>query len=254
MPRRTFATNLSRLYGVGEVTVFGTANYSMRIWLNPKELKTRGLTTEDVANAVREQNVQVAAGQIGQPPVDGKNIMDFQYTVTTLGRLSDVEQFENIIVRTADRTKITRLKDVARVELGAQTYDQYNLIKGRPTANIGIFQLPGSNALDVVREIRQEVAKLSKSFPKGMSVRVSARYDEVRRRIDSRRLRNADRSRRARAARDPGVPARLAGTARARDHRAGYDHRRVFRHVAARVQRQHAHAVRPGAGDRHRRG
>ena len=159
---------LSRLKGVGEVTVFGTANYSMRIWLNPKELKSRGLTTEDVANALREQNVQVAAGQVGQPPVDGKETADFQYTVRTLGRLSSEEQFENIIVRAADRTKITRLKDVARVELGAQTYDQYNLIKGRPTANIGIFQLPGSNALDVVREVRNKVEELAKSFPKGM--------------------------------------------------------------------------------------
>ncbi len=160
---------LSRLHGVGEVTVFGTANYSMRVWLNPHELKSRGLTTEDVANALREQNVQVAAGQVGQPPIDDKNAPDFQYNVTTLGRLSDAEQFQNIIVRAADRTKITRLKDVARIELGAQTYDQYNLIKGRPTANIGIFQLPGSNALDVVREVRKEVEKLAASFPKGMS-------------------------------------------------------------------------------------
>jgi len=159
---------LSRLKGVGEVTVFGTANYSMRIWLNPNELKSRGLTTEDVANALREQNVQVAAGQVGQPPVDD-HPADFQYTVRTLGRLSTTEQFENIIVRAADRTKITRLKDVAKVELGAQTYDQYNLIKGRPTANIGIFQLPGSNALDVVREVRAKVDELAKNFPKGMS-------------------------------------------------------------------------------------
>jgi HAE1 family hydrophobic/amphiphilic exporter-1 len=160
---------LSRIKGVGEVTVFGTANYSMRIWLDAPKLKSRGLTTEDVANALREQNVQVAAGQVGQPPIGNQSAPDFQYTVTTLGRLSTEEQFGDIIVRTADRTKITRLKDIARVELGAQTYDQYNLLKGQPTANIGIFQLPGSNALDVVKEVRAEVEKLGKSFPPGMA-------------------------------------------------------------------------------------
>jgi hydrophobic/amphiphilic exporter-1 (mainly G- bacteria), HAE1 family len=166
---RALRDELSRLYGVGEVTVFGTANYSMRVWLNADKMKARSLTTEDVAAALREQNVQVAAGQVGQPPSDPKNAQDFQFTVTTLGRLSDVTQFENVIVRAANRTQITRLKDIARIELGAQTYDQYNLIKGRATANIGIFQLPGSNALDVVSNVRQAVDKLSKSFPKGMS-------------------------------------------------------------------------------------
>ena len=101
--------------------------------------------------AIREQNVQVAAGQVGQPPSDRERLA-FQYTVTTLGRLSDVEQFENIIVKTADGNRVTRLKDVARVELGARRYDTFNMREGRPTAAIGIFQLPGSNALDVADE------------------------------------------------------------------------------------------------------
>src|SRR6476660_6718593 len=166
---RELRDELSRIHGVGEVTVFGTANYSMRVWLNAEKLKARNLTTEDVAAALREQNVQVAAGQVGQPPTNLKKSQEFQYTVTTLGRLSDVKQFENVIVRASNRTQITRLKDIARIELGGQTYDQYNLLRGRPTANIGIFQLPGSNALDVVREVRKAVAKLSEKFPKGMS-------------------------------------------------------------------------------------
>jgi HAE1 family hydrophobic/amphiphilic exporter-1 len=166
---RELRDELSRLHGVGEVTVFGTANYSMRIWLNAEKMKARNLTTEDVAAALREQNVQVAAGQVGQPPGDPNNPQDFQYTVTTLGRLSDVSQFENIIVRASNRTQIVRLRDIARIELGAQTYDQYNMIKGRPTANIGIYQLPGSNALDVVREVRATVDKMAEKFPKGMS-------------------------------------------------------------------------------------
>ncbi|HVT26675.1 MAG TPA: efflux RND transporter permease subunit, partial [Lacipirellulaceae bacterium] len=160
---------LSRLNGVGDVTVFGTANYSMRIWLDAEKLKARNLTTEDVVAALREQNVQVAAGQVGQPPTDPKHPLAFQYTVTTLGRLSDVSQFENIIVRAQDRTRITRLKDVARIELGAQTYDQYNLKKGQPTANIGIYQLPGSNALDVAREVRAAMKNHAKTFPKVMT-------------------------------------------------------------------------------------
>ncbi len=162
---------LSRLEGVGEVVVFGASNYSMRIWLNAEKLKARSLTTEDVADAIREQNVQVAAGQIGQPPTPPGKELAFQYTVTTLGRLSTVEQFEDIIVKGGEGTRVTRLKDVARVELGAQSYDQYNLKQGQPTANIGIYQLPGSNALDVAERVRSTTERLSQSFPEGI------RYD-----------------------------------------------------------------------------
>ncbi|MEX2172467.1 MAG: multidrug efflux RND transporter permease subunit [Pirellulales bacterium] len=158
---------LSRVTGVGDVTVFGTANYSMRVWLDPEKLKARGLTTQDVLVAIEEQNVQVAAGQIGQPPLPADKEVSFQYTVTTLGRLSDVEQFQDIIVK-ADGTRITRLADVARIELGAQSYDQFNLKQGQPTANIGIYQLPGSNAIDVVERVRAAVTELSRTFPEGM--------------------------------------------------------------------------------------
>ena len=159
---------LSRLPGVGDVTVFGTANYSMRVWINPEQLKARGLTTEDVTNAIREQNVQVAAGQIGQPPLPEGKPIAFQYTVTTKGRLSDAKEFENIIVKTGDGSRITRLRDVATVELGAETYDQFNLKQGIPTANIGIYQLPGSNAIAVAENVRAAIEKMSGSFPEGM--------------------------------------------------------------------------------------
>ena len=161
---------LSRVQGVGEVTVFGTANYSMRVWLDPEKLKARSLTTQDVVAAIQEQNVQVAAGQIGQPPAPEGQL--FQYTVSVLGRLSGVEQFENIIVRTGDGGRHTFLKDVARVELGAQTYDQFNLNKGRPTANIGIYQLPGGNALDVAEQVKAALQRLSESFPEGMAYEI----------------------------------------------------------------------------------
>lgn len=157
---------LSRVRGVGEVTVFGTANYSMRIWLDPEKLKARNLTTQEVVAAIQEQNVQVAAGQIGQPPAPEG--LAFQYTVNVLGRLSDAVQFENIMVKKGEGSQITYLKDVARVELGAQTYDQFNLKQGRPTANIGVYQLPGANALQVAEEVKASLDRLSESFPAGM--------------------------------------------------------------------------------------
>ncbi|MHB0959363.1 MAG: efflux RND transporter permease subunit [Pirellulaceae bacterium] len=161
---------LSRVPGVGEVTVFGTASYSMRVWLDPAKLKIRELTTQEVVAAIREQNTQVAAGQIGQPPAPEGQV--FQYTVSVLGRLSDVEQFENIIIRTGDEGQLTLLKDVARVELGAQTYDQFNMNKGQPTANIGIYQLPGANALAVAEQVKAAVERMSESFPEGMAYEI----------------------------------------------------------------------------------
>ncbi len=159
---------LSRVKGVGDVRVFGAADYSMRVWLKPDQLKSRGMTAGDVLESIREQNVQVAAGQVNQPPGADDNGLAFQYTVTTLGRLSDVKQFENIILKTAGGNRVTRLKDVARVELGAMSYDTYNMREGRPTAAIGIFQLPGSNALEVAENVREVMERLSKNFPKGM--------------------------------------------------------------------------------------
>ncbi len=156
---------LSRAPGVGDVTIFGTGNYSMRVWLDPYKLQARGLTTQDVMATIQEQNVQVAAGQIGQTPAPEGQA--FQYAVTVLGRLSDVEQFENMIVK-ADGGRLTYLKDVARIELGAQTYDQFNLKQGKPTANIGIYQLPGANALQVAEEVIAAMDRLKASFPPGM--------------------------------------------------------------------------------------
>ncbi|HVJ84450.1 MAG TPA: efflux RND transporter permease subunit, partial [Caulifigura sp.] len=159
---------LARVKGVGEVQVFGASSYSMRVWLDPERLKARGLTTQDVVAAIQEQNVQVAAGTVGQPP--SPQDTDFQYTVTVLGRLSDVKQFEDIIVKTGTATQLTRLKDVARIELGAQTYDQFNLKQGQPTANIGIYQLPGANALDVALQVTATVNELAKKFPRGIKL------------------------------------------------------------------------------------
>jgi len=161
---------LSRIPGVGDVSVFPQSDYSMRIWLDPRQLKSRDLTTEDVLSAIREQNVQVAAGQIGQPPAPrGQN---FQYTVNVLGRLSDVEQFEDIIVKTGEGGRITRLRDVARVELGGKGYEITSGLSGAPSASVAIYQLPGANALDVAKQIYATMEELSGFFPEDMEYRI----------------------------------------------------------------------------------
>jgi len=161
---------LSRIRGVGDVVIFPASDYSMRIWLDPRQLKSRNLTTQDVLSAVREQNVQVAAGQIGQPPAPrGQN---FQYTVNVLGRLTDVEQFGEIIIKTAEGGRITRLKDIARIELGGKTYDITSSLSGAPSASVLIYQLPGANALDVAQQVRAIMAELSEFFPEGLEYKI----------------------------------------------------------------------------------
>ncbi len=166
---------LARLDGVGEVGTFGAGDYSMRIWLDPEKLRARNLTTNDVVAAIREQNVQVAAGQIGQPPAPkGQN---FQYTINTLGRLESVRQFEDIIVKTAPGGRITRTKDVARVELGSHIYDLSGRFSGRPITILAIYQLPGANALEIGKRVKAKMAQLSKSFPEGIEYKIA--FDET---------------------------------------------------------------------------
>ncbi len=162
---------LARLPGVGDVNVFGIGQYSMRIWLDPQQLLARSLTPNDVINAIRQQNQDVAAGQIGMPPA--ANGQNFQLTVNVSGALADVDQFENIILKTdasaGGSAAITRLKDVARVELGAQTYSQFFNMDGKPAAGIAIYQLPEANALDVAKEVETALQGLKKDFPQGLS-------------------------------------------------------------------------------------
>ena len=167
---------LTRINGVGEVQIMGAKDYGMRIWLNPNTLKARGLTTMDVLAAIREQNVQVAAGQIGAPPsAPGQ---EFQYTVNTLGRLSDVEQFKNIILKVGEGGRLVRVRDVARVELGAQAYNWYAQLDGSPSIAIGIYQLPGANALDVAKNVRAEMDRLAVTFPEGLDYKIA--YDTTK--------------------------------------------------------------------------
>ncbi|AWM37761.1 Efflux pump membrane transporter BepE [Gemmata obscuriglobus] len=157
---------LSRVEGVGTVTVVGAGSYSMRVWLDPDKLAARQLTTQDVSAALARQNVQVAAGQIGQSPAEpGQR---FQMTVTTLGRLSDPRQFEEIILKSGEAGQLVYLRDVARVELGAQNYDMFAVQAGRESAFLIVYQLPGSNAIEVAKGVRAAMEKVKPSLPEGV--------------------------------------------------------------------------------------
>ena len=136
---------------MGDVFVFGGQDYSMRVWLDPDKLQSRNLMAGDVLRVLREQNVQVAAGQLGQPPVPKGQ--DFQYTMNTLGRLVEAEQFADIILKTGTDGEVVYLKDVARTELGAKNQDYTLSLDGKPAVGLAIFQLPGSNALDVADRV-----------------------------------------------------------------------------------------------------
>ncbi|MBV8102859.1 MAG: efflux RND transporter permease subunit, partial [Verrucomicrobia bacterium] len=157
---------LSRLYGVGNVQIFGERDYSMRLWLDPNKMYARGLTAQDVVSAVQAQNIQVAAGQPGAPPAPKGTA--FTLTINTLGRLITPDQFKQIIVKRGSNGQIVYLADVAEVELGAQDYSTTSSLDGKPAVALGIFQLPGSNALKASQAVRDTMKELSASFPPGL--------------------------------------------------------------------------------------
>ncbi|HEX3357042.1 MAG TPA: multidrug efflux RND transporter permease subunit [Tepidisphaeraceae bacterium] len=158
---------LARLPGVGDITIFGARDYSMRLWLNPEQLASRKLTAGDVIRAVQEQNVQVAAGIVGGQPLPPGTV-PFQYTVNAQGRLIEPKEFGEIIVKTGANGSVTRVKDIARVELGAADYSTSTHFNGLPGVGIPIFQLPGSNAIATANAIYKKMDELKKSFPSGV--------------------------------------------------------------------------------------
>ena len=162
---------LKRVRGVGDVIIFGERKYAMRLWLNPTKMAQRGLTATTVLNALQEQNVQVAAGQIGQPPApSGQN---YQVSVRAVGRLSEPSEFDNIILKTGTDGTIIRVKDVGHSELGAEDYGSVLRFNGHDAVGLGVTQLPGANALDVDRLAKEELIKLSQTFPPGLKVAVA---------------------------------------------------------------------------------
>jgi multidrug efflux pump len=162
---------LGRLPGVGNVQVFGAGDFSMRVWLNPNKLASHNLTATDVVQAIREQNVQVAAGVLGAPPTSTGSTA-FQLLVNTQGRLTTEEEFSNIIVRAAKDGQITRIRDLGRVELGSSTYALRSLLDNKPAAALPISQRPGSNALQTSQQVRDTMERLKKSFPEGVDYRI----------------------------------------------------------------------------------
>lgn len=169
---RQVRDELARLPGVGDVLVWGAGEYSMRIWLDPSSVATRGLTASDIVAALREQNVQVAAGSVGQQP---NTDSAFQVTVNTLGRLSTEEQFGEIVVKTGEDGQVTRLRDVARVSLGADGYTLRSLLNGESAPALQIIQSPGANAIDVSNAVRTKMQELQGGFPQDIEYRIA--YD-----------------------------------------------------------------------------
>ena len=161
---------LARIAGVGSVQIFGAGEYSMRVWLDPDKLAARQLTATDVVRAIREQNVQVAAGTLGAPPAPSDTT--FQLSVNAQGRLASEEQFADIVVRATREGQITRLGDVGRVELGSNMYALRSLLDNKPAVAIGIAQRPGSNALEASSQVREVMERLKQSFPAGVEYRI----------------------------------------------------------------------------------
>ena len=180
-----FTDALSRLPGVGSVTVFGAGRYSMRVWLDPELMRIRGVTPTDVFSAIQAQNVEVSAGTRGSEPLDSRT--DFQFTLTAQGLLTTVEDFGNLVVRVLPGGNYLRLRDIARIDLGSQTYDVVSTQNGKPSASIAVYQSPGSNALSVSKQVRAEMEKLAENLPTGVRYEVvldttdfvSASIDEV---------------------------------------------------------------------------
>jgi multidrug efflux pump len=162
---------LARLPGVGDITIFGARDYSMRLWLNPEQLASRNITAGDVIAAVQEQNVQVAAGIVGGPPLPAGTV-PFQYTINALGRLVEPKQFGEIVIKTGADGSVTRVKDIARVDLGAADYTTNTHFNSLPAVGIGIFQLPGSNSIATANAIYKKLAELKASFPTGIDYNI----------------------------------------------------------------------------------
>ncbi len=167
---------LARVPGVGNVDAFGAGDFSMRIWANPDKMSSMGVIAEDIQRALQEQNVQAPAGQVGQAPAPPGTL--FQYTVRVRGQLTEVEEFENVIVKTTDAGTDVRLRELARVELGGDYYSVFSRFSGKPSATLMVYQLPGANALDVVKRLNSTMDELAASFPDDLTYEIA--YDTTR--------------------------------------------------------------------------
>lgn len=149
-----------------DIRIFGERKYAMRLWLDPNRLASRNLTAEDVINALNEQNVQASAGRIGQQPTSEEQ--RYQIDLRAVSRLRDASEFETLVIAAGENGSLVELKDVGRVELGAENYDTFLRFRGNEAVGLGVYQVPGSNALDVARAVKAEMARLAENFPTGM--------------------------------------------------------------------------------------
>ena len=252
---RNYATlnirdTLARLHGVGDVRVFGAGDYAMRVWLDPQKMAARDLTTGDVVGAIREQNVQVAAGQIGAPPAEGS---EFQLALNTKGRLENEEEFGDIVVKTGQNGEVVRLRDIARLELGAATYATQSLLGNENAVAIPVYQAPGLERARAVQQGARRHGDSEEEFPAGHGLQDHLRPDAVRAPVHRRRGRTRCsrpwllvvlvvilflQTWRASIIPLVAVPVSVIGTFAVL--------------LRARLLDQHAVAVRPGAGHRHR--
>jgi multidrug efflux pump len=248
---RNMKDRLARVDGIGDVQLFGSGDYSMRVWLDPQKVANRGLSASDVVTAIRGQNVQAAAGVIGASP--GLQGIDVQLSVNAQGRFQNEEQFGDIIVKTSADGAVTRLRDIARIELGAADYSLRSLLDNKDAVAIPIFAAPGSNAIAISNGVRATMEDVKKAMPQGRDLRDRLRPDAVRARLDRIGGAHAARSHRARRAGGDPVPANLARLDHPAAGGAGRGRRHLRRDARVRLLDQRAEPVRPRAGDRHRR-
>ena len=241
---------LARIKGVGQVSLFGPLDYSLRIWLDPDRLTELNLTPNDVIASVQGQNVQAALGRIGAAPITSEQ--QVQINIKTTGRLTRPEEFAAIVLRANPDGSVIRVKDVARVELSARSQDRFSRFNGAPASAIGIYQTPGSNAIEVARQVRETMSALEKRFPADLAytvffdstVFVTATIDEVRS--------HAWHSSHPGGGGGVLVPRELANDTDPAHRRAGVDHRNLRRDADDRLYGQYRLAAGAGACHWHR--
>ena len=240
---------LLRLDGIGDIQMFGARDYSMRLWLDPDQIATLGLTAGDVLAAIRAQNLQITGGQIAEPPIADRA---FQPNLTFTGRLKDPKQFEDIVVKAGADGRTVRLRDVARIELGALSYTTNSFLLRKSAVALLVTQRPGSNALATAKNISDTMVKLKAEFSEGARLQYRLQPDRIHRAIRPRADQDHLRGDGARRHRGAGVPAGLA----AGDHSDHRDPGVAGRHLrgdgGARLLDQQSDAVRARARGRHR--
>ncbi len=218
---------LARINGVGQVTLFGPLDYSLRVWLDPERMTELNLTPNDVITAVQGQNIQAALGRVGAAPIT--NEQQFQITIKTKGRLTRPEEFGAIVLRTKPDGSIVRIRDVARVEMGARSQDRHSRFNGAPAAALGIYQTPGSNAVEVTRQVREAMTVLAGRFPSHLAYAGVLRHHGLRHRNHPGGRSHPRHRDRARRAGRVSVPWTIANDADPADCRAGIHHRHLRR-------------------------